>query len=59
LEHGFGGLDIPVAVLAPEEAVERGGGVAEAVFFQSGADFGDGGIEPQENPFVVDDKSAD
>ena len=53
-EDGLAGLDIPVAILAPEEAVEGLRGFVEAVFGEGGGDFADGLVELEQDPLVVD-----
>src|ERR1039458_1627436 len=52
-EHRLARLHIPVAILVPEETIQRGGGFAEFVFVQRDGDFANGGIELEQNPFVI------
>ena len=52
-EDRFARLDIPIAILAPEETVERLCRRAEVVGGQGFADFADGAVELEQNPFVV------
>ena len=53
MQRGFARLDIPVAILAPEKAVERARRIAEAILFERGRDLVDRGVEAQQDPFVV------
>src|SRR5262245_16173000 len=53
LQNGFARLDIPIAILAPEKAIERGRGLVEFVISQCRRDFADGGTELEQNPFVI------
>src|ERR1017187_10506362 len=52
-EYRLARLDIPVAILVPEETIQRGRGLAEFVFVQRDGDFADGGVELEQNPFVI------
>ena len=52
-QDGLAGLDVPVAVLAPEEAVQGGGGVAEAVAGEGLVHLAHGDVEAGQDPAVV------
>ena len=52
-ERGFGRFDVPVAIFAPEEAVEGLHGGGEVVARERVAHFADGEVEAEENPLVV------
>src|ERR1039458_2959335 len=52
-QHRFARLDIPVAILAPEKAIQRRGGIAEFVFGDRIGNFPNGLVELQQNPFVI------
>ena len=50
VETQFDDLQVPVAEIAPEEAVERVGRLVEAVFAQSPVDLAGGAKQPRDNP---------
>ena len=52
-ECRLAGLDVPVAVFAPEKSVERGGGVGESVRLESYGNFIDCLAKPQQYPAVI------
>src|SRR5688572_144795 len=53
VENGFGGLEVPIAKLAPEKAIQCLGRLVEAVAGQRVGDLRDGRVEPGENPLVI------
>ena len=52
-ERRLARLDVPVAILAPEETVERGSHFTEFVFGEGDVDFTDRLVELEQNPLVV------
>src|ERR1035437_5941073 len=52
-QHGFAGLDVPIAVLAPEEAVEGLRRFVKPIRLEGGSDFTNRLIQLEQNPFVV------
>src|ERR1035441_7911141 len=52
-EGGFAGLDIPIAILAPEEAVERLRRLIEAILGEGSRNVADGLVELEQDPFII------
>ena len=52
-QNCFAGLDVPIAIFAPEKAIERLGRFVEAVLSERRGDLANGLIELEQNPFVV------
>src|ERR1019366_5104007 len=52
-ESGFAGFDIPIAILAPEEAVERLRRLIEAILGEGSGNVAYGLVELEQDPLVV------